>query len=373
MEDDFLSSLTPQDWFNGSYGGNQPFLDLVMPGLQQEKEFNQQMFLQSYQNWWNSESEKMKRSIEAGISPFAAAGNIAGDAAPSVGGVPSSAVGASAKSAETLSNAALGAVNAATGGAASLADAAFKSNTLESSISELKASAAKQLSEAGLSKWQTESIIQQLPLLNDNLLADYSLKLATIDKTFAEYENFKAEHDNIIAHYDEIISNTNYLNNAAEYQSVVSLKTSEEMRWIKADNDFWSQHGYRRDDSIHQALIHAKTNGQDPSFIGDIVSSYEAGVTKAVEKVKAETSFDYRPSNPWEILASDIQMIVDGDSKFRQLIESGISSGKELLSKISSSPYSSEFDEMYQDYKDALRSQYRALEYSYHEIVSMHD
>lgn len=87
--------------FEAYYGeGSTGLMDTIFghwfePGVEQSKEFAQQVSLQQMQNEWNSEQEKMRRSKEAGINPATAAANIAGDSAPSAG-APNSSSGAGA-------------------------------------------------------------------------------------------------------------------------------------------------------------------------------------------------------------------------------------------------------------------------------------
>ena len=72
----------------------------------------------------------------------------------------------------------------------------------------------------------------------------------------------------------------------------------KELRWIKADNEFLGIVVIAVMILFHQAIIHSKSNGKDPSFIGDVISTMRLVLLRQLKKVKAETSFDYRPSNP---------------------------------------------------------------------------
>lgn len=245
----------------------------LYPGLQQEKEWSQQMLATQYQNEWQSEEARMARGKAAGINPYTMAEGIAGSGGHgSVAGPPPSAVGSGANSLGAAANLAGQVVGAATG-AAGVAETLGLLDVRKQLLSN---QAFEALMAGGLSKWSALSISTLLPYQQWNHVADFYNKLANFDYVSQQIDNLKAEHDNIVARYDEIIANVGLKYSEMEVNEAIAAKTNEEARYWKATNDCWSQNGYDRNNPVDVALMNAKVNGNTSSAaaIGESVYQF---------------------------------------------------------------------------------------------------
>lgn len=291
--------LSPQDWLNWSYGGNDLATQLLAPGVQQEKEFNQAMFMQTYQNWWNSEKQQMERAKAAGISPYAAASAIAGGESPSVSGPSSSAVGATAQNLEKVAAGAAGIANAATGGAASLAEAAYKTGTLEATVESLSAGAAKDLAEKGLTEEQIYAWTVDNKYKEQTAQADLRNKILTGDNLSKQYEVMHAQYeltsqqiDTELAKLKLLASEANNQAAQAEYYQKLKIKTDLEASWQQQRNDFWKQNGYDIMTSSTDAILVARLEaGLDNTEVIKTMSKYYGDRTDAEQNAVEQHAY----------------------------------------------------------------------------------
>lgn len=358
-------------WNNWAWHSQENNL-LSSTGEIQFSEWSQQMLSTMYQNWYNSAPEQMKRAAAAGINPFVASSGIAGSDAGSVAPTPPSTPNSSPllSSVGSIASAASGSFGQFAQGIATLAK-------LRHEIRNIDADTENTFESLGFTKLQSKAMSIQLRYLDSKEQIGVWQALATFEKTSQEHQNLVAEHNNILAHFDEILANIDLIKAeqgevAAREQFELAMKgkVDEEARFIKADNEFYIQHGYRLGTPIYESLRDMINNGQsfDLQSFGDNVSSYEGKITAATEDAKAKASWDYRPSTPAEAAAYAGSHI---GSALRNLIfdSNNVNSWPELAQKLKSDAAASrEFDEAYNEAKDNLYEEYLAKRRYYRNI-----
>lgn len=337
-------------------------MDILHPNRMQFAEWSQQMLATKYQNWWNSEQERMRRMQEAGINPYAAAQGIAGAGGSqgSVAGAPPAAgTGALPQMIDAASNA-LGATGNAFG---QVAQGVSMLSKLRGELQKIDSETQLNLVNLGFSTLQSRALSIQLKYMDFKERMSCYLALANFDNTRAQYDILKQEHLNKIAELDQIIAETNLTTSLDEKAKADKDKIAEEARWQKDENDFWEQHGYLRGSPIYESLRDAAVNGKDVDIdaLGDIVAGYEGKIYSAREIAAAEASWRSRPQNAAQMIASIGYLLGEGLSNILKTNDA-----KTAFNKINQNvDVSAEFDEFFDDVKDKLKENYRSAKRLY--------
>lgn len=352
----------------------------LMPGKVQQREFGQQVALQQMQNdWqsaenqkWNDEIEKMARLRKAGVNPLTAASAVAGNnASPnsptSVGSVPSVPDGITPSDV-------VGAANAMTGGAASLADAAFKLGTLNPTIESLNADIEKKLSEKGFTDEQIYAWRIDNKYRDANAQIDLRIKglnEQNIAKQWevmhAQYELISTQIDTEIAKQRELyeaakldISQAGLADAEARYYNSLARKTSHDAEWQKIRIDFWKSQGFDiMNSSTDNILVQKLENGQSiKEAVKELSDYYEQradaeqqaienhafNISKNSSLGKAYASWYERPNNMFGAVndaAKDLRRMIDRSEKSKE------EAAKELRKQ-------SQFMKSYYNFRDDL-------------------
>lgn len=262
----------------------------------QQREFAMQEYMTDKQNRWNSAQEQMKRAKEAGINPLTAAGGIVGNGTSSAAPPEPSAAGAAAGGL----NAASGLVNAITGGKASLAKAALDESTknevetlLPEKLNDLRNSANLKFEEVGLTHAQSVIASASAEYADENALRDIQIKRVRVQQMSQEYKNLKAVHAQIMEDINLKIKEAELKGSQKDYYDSLKLKTDEETRFIKADNDFWDLNGFdRRANSNDLIISQMIANGQDPDAYIQSWIDYHGQYQSAVSVAQLEAEND---------------------------------------------------------------------------------
>jgi cell fate (sporulation/competence/biofilm development) regulator YlbF (YheA/YmcA/DUF963 family) len=347
---------------------------LTSEGMKNFHNWMQQLASTSYQNWYNSEPERMKRMREAGINPYLAAQGIAG--ASGSNGVAASPAQAQSKVPELLGGAG-SALSAMGSGFGSVVNGISTAMKLRSEIDKIDSETALNFEQLGFTKFQSKAMELRLKYMDEKEQIAVWQALADFDKTKAEYSNLVATHSNLLAQYDEIIARKDLL--IAEEGEVkareilneaMTNKANVEAAWITQQNEFFEKHGYRAGDPIFEGFRDKMVSDGtfDLDAYGNIISSYQGKVTSAVEGAKASASWDYRPSNVVEAASWAASQI---GNALRDVIlnSNGVTSWSELKSKINAnSAAKKEFEEAFKDAKENLYENYLAKKRYYRNI-----
>lgn len=282
----------------------------------QQREFEQQEYMQDKQNEWNSAQQQMKRAKEAGINPLTAASAIAGNGSSGAVSPEPSAAGAAAGGLGAVS----GLANAITGGKASLAKAALdKSNKnrtdtlLPDEKRKLQNEADKEFELVGLNKAQRILAASSAEYADENALRDIQMKRVRVQQMSQEYKNLKAQHEQIMEDINVKIAEAKALNKQADYYAALKLKTDEETRWIKADNDFWDANGFDRHANSNDLIISQLiAEGKDPDKYIESWINYQERYSYAVQKGTSRAERSYGTSkSPWEMGDKYLKRFID--------------------------------------------------------------
>lgn len=268
----------------------------MYPGLQQEREFGQQVALQQMQNQWNSETEKMARAKAAGINILGAGMQIAGDSAPATGS-PNSVAGAGASGVGA-------AAQLASAGAQSLAGAADvvdKMSTLGDRKRQIRADVVEKLEAAGLNKWQAKAIAEMLPINKDKSMAEYYQILAETDNIREEWHSIQVEREKKLHEIDKINEEKRYytqLGALAKAQESEARANAEKLAvetWFRdQDKAFREKYGFNRDDPTKVALLSAILDGNDElaATISEVTQTDSYNIQSGIEQAELENVFD---------------------------------------------------------------------------------
>ena len=203
-----FAPLTSHSVSNQSFGGSDPansswygaatdpFVNDVitqwfMPGDQQDKQFAQQMYQIDYQNAYNDPAADMERKRRAGINPNTAAAGIAG--APNTSATPS----AVPQTPQGITPADIaGVANAATGGIASLGEAADKFGLLGVRKNQIISDTFLKYKEAGYN----EEMAKGLAIANAYLPTEKFLGIVSLE---GQIDNLHAEYQTMIQGIEE--------------------------------------------------------------------------------------------------------------------------------------------------------------------------
>lgn len=274
------------------------FENWLYPGMQQQREFGQQVALTREQNQWNSEGERLKRMVDAGINPYLAAQGIANaGGVSSAAASPNSAIGSGAEGV----NAASSLLGNSTSAAVGALDSVEKLATLNERRAKLRAETVASLEAAGLSSWEAKAIAEMLPDRKSNLRADTYLKLGQYRNTVAEYRNIRKEYDVKKQTIDTMKKQASMYESQGNLAEAMRLKVNAEAEGIKLDNwwketdkQFWLDHGYRMDDEMDVALRNAAANGHnfDVDQVGQTIENFHYSEEKGVRDADIDTAFN---------------------------------------------------------------------------------
>lgn len=357
-----------------NYANGGALYQALAPGEAQYSEWAQQMTATMYQNWYNSEPEKMKRALAAGINPFVAASGIAGNGSGSVAPAPAPSNTSSFPNLVGSAAQGLSAVGGAFGNVASGIATLAK---LRSEIKNIDQNTASEFEKMGFTKLQSHALTTQLKYLDEKEQVSVWQALANYDKTKQEYQNLLATHSNILAQYDEIIVHKNLLIQeqgevAAREQvnKAMESKLREEAAWQKVQNDFFAAHGYTLGSPIYESIRDKMIS--DGTFnmesYGAVVAGYNSKITTAVENAKAAASWDYRPSNVTEAAVSAATRI---GSSLRDVILSSqdVTNWSSLVKKLQTNASANrEFNQAYSEAKEDLYEEYLSKKRYYRHI-----
>lgn len=329
----------------------------------QQREFEQQEYLlekeQAFALDYKSKMDAMK---EAGINPLTAAAGLAGtSASPSAPAVATNTGGASAGL-----GAGANALNAITGGAASLADAAFKNMTANPTAEKLRNEAGLAFESMGLTAAQKDIAVASAQYADENALRDIQLKRVNVHLVAQQYKNAKATHEQILEDINLKIQQAELAGNQSEYYDQLRLRTQEETEWIKTDNEFWNAHGYNRNANSQDAIIASLiAQGIDPE---PYIVAW-SNLVQGEEHARAVESWNTRPTTVVEATAYAGSMV---GKNLRQLFDKHYKEVGEFFSDLQANASANrEFEESYQDARDDLyeayskaRKYYRSIRYS---------
>lgn len=338
----------------------------------QFSEWSQQMLATMYQNWYNSEPEKMKRAIDAGINPFVAASGISGGSPTGIASAPpQTPAGSPALSA-------LGSAASAFGGAFSgVANASSVLAKLRPEIRKIDTETAYIFKQMGFSDLQSTAMSIQLKYLDEKEQIGVWQALASFNKTSQEYHNLVEMNKNIIAQYDEIIAHKDLLIQERgeiaareEYEKAMKAKVEQESRWQKIENEFFEAHGYKLGTPLYEGLRDMMvSNGSfDMNEFGNTVAGYNGKITNAVEAAKAVNSWYYRPSTVSEAAA---YLGNTAGIALRNLImnSNDVTSWSQLSMKLKTDVNASrEFNEAYSNAREDLYEEYLSKKRYYRNI-----
>lgn len=338
----------------------------------QFSEWSQQMVATMYQNWYNSAPEQMRRAMEAGINPFIAASGIVGSDVNQVAPAPpSTPAGSPALSA-------LGNVASAAGGLfGNIASGTSMFAKLLPEIRKIDTETASLFEGLGFTHLQSVALSTQLKYMDQKEQIGVWQALANFDKTKQEYQNLKALHENILAQHEEIIAHKDLLVQEKgevaareEYEKAMKGLVDEQAKWQTMENEFFNVHGYKIGtpiyESIRDMMISDGTFNMDE--FGNIVAGYEGKIMNAVEGVKAEKSWDYRPSTVYEAAAYVGYHV---GTALRDLIlnANDVKTWSDLANKLKSdSAASREFEESFKDSREELYENYLSKKRYYRHI-----
>lgn len=343
----------------------------LMPGLYQFAEFSQQMYMQQYLNWWNSESERMQRGIAAGINPYLMANGIAGASNPTAS-APPSAAGAGSQSLSALANG-LGTIGSFVSQGINSFSQLYK---LRHEVNNLDADTALKFEQLGFTSAQSKAMAIQLRYMDEKEQIGVWQALADFGKTSQEYANLKELHNNIIAQYDEIVAHKDLLiAQEGEVNALKQVHDAEVSRikavaeWQKIENNFFNAHGYKIGSPIYESIRDAVVNGKqiDTMVFGSLIGNYQGNLDSIYFGAQASASWNSRPSNAFEMSAW-----VGGTigKNLRDLVLKSTNSTSLLnaLSKVGNKDESEEFNDAYDDAKSELYTNYRHLRSEYKKI-----
>lgn len=326
------------------------FHDWAYPQEKEARQMEEQLLMDKIEP-----SARMKGLKDAGINPNTAAAGVVGS---------QSQVPASSESVNPIGDVA-GAVGGVAGAAGSLAGSfgsiakgIYDLGVTEPTIAKLTNEASFAFEQAGLTGAQKTLAIASAQYADENALRDIQIKRINVRSLSQNYKNLKAVHEQILADIDLKIEQARLNGSQADYYDQLKLKTQEETRWIKEDNDFWDLNGFNRNASGPDAIIAQMiANSQDPDMFIDAWSRYSHDYRQGSAMAEAESSWHSRPSTAVEAAA---QLGTTVGTKLRSLVENGIRTGAELLSKVASdASANAEFEEAYKDYRHDLYDIYR--------------
>lgn len=359
------------DWYQWNLYNGDFASQLMYPGIAQYSEWAQQMVLQQYLNWWNSENERMQRGIAAGINPYLMSNGIAGATSPTAS-APNSAVGTGSQSLGAIANG-LGTIGSfASQGINSFAQL-FK---LRHEVKNLDADTSLKFEEMGFTSAQSKAMSIQLRYMDEKEQIGVWQALADLDKTKQEYANLKELQNNIIAQYDEIIAHKDLLiAQDGEVQALKKVHDAEVGRikavteWQNIENQFWYSHHYKLGSPIYESIRDMIVSGNDFDVMsfGSLIGNYQGNLDSIYFNAQASSSWKTRPSTAFEMSA-----YVGGflGSSLRELVLKSTNSTSLLnaLSKVGNKNEAAEFNEAYDDARSELYNNYRQLRREYRRL-----
>lgn len=299
----------------------------------QQREFEQQEYLQDKMNEYNNPVNQMARLKAAGINPNTAAAGVAG-----VGNQSADApqVNSNSAGASNALNALSGVANAVTGGVASVAKAAFDKGILNPTIEKLKGEAGVAFETAGLTSAQRLAAENYLQYMNDDQYLDLQVKRVNLDRYKQDLFNEQKRHYLIIEEINKakeevkVLETQQGVNAALEAKlKAEKLEVDENTRYQRWINDWCESNDIRFTSNTSDAiLLDMLLAGKNPQDYCDSMIKFGGAYRSAT----AQAEYNADPfHNQYSELFSELDSLESQESEalsYLELIEAAKDSGE---------------------------------------------
>lgn len=287
--EDFLSksqgNISAELTNHAIYGMDDVFMDWLSPQLKEQRQMGESLIMEQL-----TPQAKMSGLKAAGINPLTAASGIAGSG---------SSYQAPASSTNPIGDIA-DAAGALASGFGSVAGGVSDLTKLNPEVANIEADTASKFTGIGLTNAQTQGVLTDNSYKDEDWKSRLNVQRQQFENMKAEYKNLEVTHDEILKHIEEMISQIEVNGSIEDYNNAMKLKVDEEMRWIKAKNDFCIGHNlFLNESGIAGYIFSMVESGASMEQFNDFIEIYSAfrgseqyAISRGQYDADIDTAFD---------------------------------------------------------------------------------